>query len=107
MPELKTQGVDMDLLWQTRLDGLSLQAGATYTDAKYGDDALPDTALALLPGSTASFAPKWALTGGVTYQWDFNASLMGRLHIGAKHSTAYNTGADLSNRKSKRRKTSH
>src|SRR3546814_6425611 len=78
MPELKTQGVDMDLLWQTRLDGLSLQAGATYTDAKYGDDALPDTALALLPGSTASFAPKWALTGGVTYQWDFNASLMGR-----------------------------
>jgi outer membrane receptor protein involved in Fe transport len=96
IPELKTQGVDMDLLWQTRLDGLSLQGGATYTDAKYGDDPLPDTALALLPGSTASFAPKWALTGGVTYQWNFNASLMGRLNVGAKHTTAYNTGSDLS-----------
>ncbi len=96
IPELTTQGVDMDLLWQTRLDGLSLQGGATYTDAKYGNDALPDTALALLPGSTASFAPKWALTGGITYQWDFNASLMGRINIGAKHTTAYNTGSDLS-----------
>ena len=96
IPELTTQGVDADLLWQTRVTGLSLQAGATYTDAKYGDDPLPDVALALLPGNTVSFAPKWALTGGVSYQWDFNSYLMGRFNVGAKHTTAYNTGSDLS-----------
>lgn len=96
IPELTTQGVDADLLWQTRIPGLSLQAGATYTDAKYGDAPLPDAALALLPGNTAGFAPKWALTGGVTYQWDFNDYLMGRFNVGAKHTTEYNTGSDLS-----------
>jgi len=95
VPELTTKGLDADLLWQTRIPGLSLQAGATYTDAKYGDDPLPDAGLALIPGNTASFAPKWAITGGVTYQWDFNAYLMGRFNIGAKHTTEYNTGSDL------------
>lgn len=96
IPELTTRGVDADMLWQTRVPGLSLQGGMIYTDARYGDDALPDAALALLPGSTASFAPKWAFTGGVTYQWDFNSYLMGRFNVGAKHSTEYNTGSDLS-----------
>ena len=95
VPELTSKGLDADLLWQTRISGLSLQAGATYTDAKYGDELLPDTALALVPGGTASFAPKWAITGGVTYQWNFNSYLMGRFNAGAKHMTEYNTGSDL------------
>ncbi len=96
IPRMTTQGLDADMLWQTRVSGLSLQGGATYTDAKYGNDALPDAALALLPGNTVGFAPKWALTGGLTYQWDFNSRLMGRFNIGAKHTTEYNTGSDLS-----------
>ncbi|HZY32626.1 MAG TPA: TonB-dependent receptor [Rhodanobacter sp.] len=95
VPELTTKGVDADMLWQTRIPGLSLQGGATYTDAKYGNDLLPDPALAHVPGNTAGFAPKWALTGGVTYQWNFNDYLMGRLNVGAKHMTEYNTGSDL------------
>lgn len=95
IPELVSKGADADLLWQTRTPGLSLQAGATYTDAKYGDDPLPDPALALVPGGTAGFAPKWAFTGGVTYEWQFNSYLMGRLNVGAKHMTQYNTGSDL------------
>ncbi len=95
IPELITKGMDADLLWQTSITGLSLQAGATYTDAKYGNDLLPDAALALVPGNTAGFAPKWALTGGVTYQWNFSDYLMGRFNVGAKHMTEYNTGSDL------------
>ncbi len=95
IPELISKGLDADLLWQTHVPGLSLQAGATYTDAKYGNDPLPDPALALVPGGTASFAPKWALTGGVTYQWNFNSYLMGRFNLGAKYMTEYNTGSDL------------
>jgi iron complex outermembrane receptor protein len=95
IPRLTTKGVDVDMLWQTRLTGLSLQGGLTYTDAKYGNEPLPDVALALLPGNTVSFAPKWAFTGGVTYQWDFTSTLMGRFNVGAKHTTAYNTGSDL------------
>ncbi|HEY8586163.1 MAG TPA: TonB-dependent receptor [Rhodanobacter sp.] len=95
VPELITKGLDADVLWQTQVPGLSLQAGATYTDAKYGNDLLPDPELSLVPGNTAGFAPKWALTGGVTYQWNFNDYLMGRFNVGAKHMTEYNTGSDL------------
>ncbi|HZX71132.1 MAG TPA: TonB-dependent receptor [Rhodanobacter sp.] len=95
VPELTTRGLDTDLLWQTRVTGLSLLAGATYTHAKYGNELLPDPALALIPGGTAGFAPRWALTGGFTYQWNFTSSLIGRFNAGAKYMTEYNTGSDL------------
>ncbi|MGY3039998.1 iron complex outermembrane receptor protein [Rhodanobacter sp. TND4EL1] len=95
VPQLVSKGLDTDLLWQTRIPGLSLQAGGTYTDAKYGDQPLPDPSLALVPGGTAGFAPTWSLTGGVTHQWNFNDYLMGRFNIGAKYMTKYNTGSDL------------
>ncbi|CAM5378568.1 tRNA-dihydrouridine synthase B [Rhodanobacter lindaniclasticus] len=49
----------------------------------------------MIPGNTASFAPKWAFTGGITYQWHFNDRRIGRFNVGAKHTTANNTGSDL------------
>ncbi|MEO7326068.1 MAG: TonB-dependent receptor [Dokdonella sp.] len=96
VPKLTTQGVDADLLWQTRITGLTVSGGVTYTDAKYGDDLLPDAALALLPGSRASFAPKWTATAGFAYQWNFGADLTARFNVGAKYTSDYNTGSDLS-----------
>ncbi len=99
IPELSTQGLDMDVLWQTSIEGLTLQGGATYTDAQYGDDALPDAALSRLPGSTASFAPEWQVSGSVTYEWDFASNLVGRFNVGAKYTTEYNTGSDLAPQK--------
>ncbi len=95
IPKLKTSGLDADLLWQTNLTGLSVQSGLTYLKSKYGNDLLPEIELRRLPGSTASFTPKWAFTGGFTYAWNFGSSLTGRFNIGAKHTTAYNTGSDL------------
>lgn len=99
IPELTTQGLDMDVLWQTPVEGLTLQGGATYTDAQYGDDALPDAALSRLPGSTASFAPEWQVSGSVTYEWNFASNLVGRFNVGAKYSSEYNTGSDLAPQK--------
>ncbi|MEO8366605.1 MAG: TonB-dependent receptor [Pseudoxanthomonas sp.] len=94
IPELRSQGVDAEVLWQPR-KGLMLQAGATYTDAHYGDDLLPDADLHLLPGNRAAFAPKWSGSAGLTYEWDFTSALSGRFNIGAKYSSSYNTGSDL------------
>ena len=99
IPDLTTRGLDADLLWQTGMKGLTLQGGATYTHAKYGDDLLPDAALARLPGSTASFAPKWQVSGSVTYEWDFSSNLVGRFNVGAKYTSEYNTGSDLAPQK--------
>ena len=93
IPEVTSQGLDAELLWKT--GGWMVQTGLTYADTKYGDDLLPDADLALLPGSRASFAPKWSVTGSVGYQWDVGSNLEASAHLGAKYMSDYNTGSDL------------
>ncbi len=93
IPEVISQGLDAELLWKT--GGWMVQTGLTYADTKYGDDLLPDADLALLPGSRASFAPKWSVTGSVGYEWDMGSNLEASAHLGAKYMSDYNTGSDL------------
>ena len=93
IPEVTSQGVDAELLWQR--NGLMLQAGLTYADTKYGNDLLPDADLALLPGSRTSFAPKWSGTTSVGYEWDVGGNLRASAYLGAKFMSEYNTGSDL------------
>ncbi|KWS03545.1 TonB-dependent receptor [Lysobacter capsici AZ78] len=95
IPEVVSQGIDTEILWQPGIKGLMLQGGVMYADTKYGNDPLPDADLAKLPGARASFAPLWSASASVTYQWDFGSSLIGRANIGAKYSSDYNTGSDL------------
>jgi outer membrane receptor protein involved in Fe transport len=93
IPKVTSQGLDAELMWKT--GGWMVQSGLTYADTKYGDDALPDTDLRLLPGSRPSFAPKWSVVGSVGYDWDIGANLKARAHVGAKYMSDYNTGSDL------------
>jgi iron complex outermembrane recepter protein len=93
IPKVTSQGLDTELLWQT--GGWMVQTGLTYADTKYGDDPLPDAGLALLPGSRASFAPKWSVTGSFGYKWEMGSNLEARAHLGAKYMSDYNTGSDL------------
>lgn len=95
VPELTSTGVDVEMLWQTGVDGLLLQGGLTYADTRYGDDRLPDADLALLPGSRASFAPLWSLSASASYEWELGARWVARANLGVKHASAYNTGSDL------------
>ncbi len=95
IPEVVSKGIDTEVLWQTRVDGLSLQGGVVYADTRYGDDPLPDADLVRLPGARASFAPYWSATASVTYEWDFTDTLIGRANLGAKYMSDYNTGSDL------------
>ena len=93
IPKVTSRGVDAEVLYQR--GGLFLQGGLTYATTKYGDDLLPDADLVLLPGSTASFAPKWSATTSVGYEFDVGRNLVARLHVGAKYMSEYNTGSDL------------
>ena len=95
IPKVTSQGLDAEMLWNTGVDGLSMQAGLVYADTKYGDDVLPDAGLVLLPGSQMSFAPKWSGNANVTYEWDMGSRLVGRFNVGAKYMSEYNTGSDL------------
>ncbi|MFZ0270160.1 TonB-dependent receptor [Caulobacter sp.] len=98
VPEVKSKGVDVDFMWFTPVRGLSLQSGLSYADTKYGDQKVPNdpnNALALLPGSRLSLAPKYSATGSLTYEHPLGEALKGRFNIGAKYSSSYNTGSDL------------
>ncbi|WP_395942647.1 TonB-dependent receptor [Brevundimonas sp.] len=102
IPELKTQGVDADMMWFTPLDGLTLTAGVTYTDAEYGAFTAADLTspgrfpqLSLLPGARPSFAPEWSLAGSVNFDRSLGGGLRGGFSLSAKYMTEYNTGSDL------------
>lgn len=95
VPSVTSQGADAEVLWQTGIEGLQLQAGVTYADTQYGPDRLPDADLFLLPDSRVSFAPLWSSNAAVTYEWPIGDTLVGRFNLGAKFSSEYNTGSDL------------
>ncbi len=104
IPEVVSQGVDTEILWQPNaIQGLMLQGGLMYADTQYGDErptaefqTTPTLGpLYKLPGSQASFAPLWSASGSVTYEWDFGSSLVGRFNVGAKYMSEFNTGSDL------------
>src|SRR5690606_8700552 len=95
IPELKSRGLDLDLMWQTPVDGLSLQGGATWLDAQFGDDLLPDADLVLLPGATPGFMPRWQANASMTYEWDVADNLLGRVYLGGRYTGEHNTGSDL------------
>lgn len=102
IPELKSRGVDADMVWFTPVEGLSFQGGVTYTDAKYGQFGAGDLSspgrfpqLSLLPGARASFAPEWSLTGALAFDRELGGGLRGGFNLSAKYSTEYNTGSDL------------
>lgn len=102
IPELVTRGVDADFLWFTPVDGLSLSAGVTYTDAQYGRFGAADLAvpgnfpqLSLIPGGVPAFAPEWSGTGSVNFERSIGNGLRLGMSLSAKYSTEYNTGSDL------------
>ena len=101
VPELTTRGVDADMVWFTPVEGLTLQGGVTYTDAKYSDFTAADLTnparfpqLSLLPGARASFAPEWSLTSSISYERSIGGLRAG-FNLSGKYQTEYNTGSDL------------
>ena len=107
IPKVVSQGIDAELMWKpVAVKGLMLHGGLTYADTKYGHErptaefmigATPDKygALYKLPGSQASFAPKWSTSGSATYEWDVGSNMTGRFNVGAKYMSEFNTGSDL------------
>lgn len=93
IPETSSTGIEAQIAWSR--GGFSLRSGLIYADTSYGDDALADSALALLPGNRPGFAPKWSFTGAVGYEWQLSDNLSALVDVGFKHVSDYNTGYDL------------
>ncbi len=101
IPTLTSKGLDNELMWQTGIQGLMLQAGLTYADTRFGKNIpgalfqAPAGALNRLPGAHPSFAPEWSGTAGITYEKDIAHNLLVRFNISAKYTSSENAGTDL------------
>lgn len=100
LPQVVSQGVDLDLIWRSPLEQLSVQAGITYAETEIEDFG---SALATFrperDNDRLSFAPKWSGSLSATFQQPLNGNLVWRANIGGKYTSEYNTGSNLDPRK--------
>jgi outer membrane receptor protein involved in Fe transport len=94
IPEVTSKGVDLDFLW-VPAQKLSFQGGVTYAETVYGNFTPGPGISPRLPNNNVSFAPRWSGTLAATFSQPLGASLLFRTNVGAKTTSAYNTGSDL------------
>ncbi len=112
VPEVEVSGAEMDFIWRTPIEGLSLQGGAAYNDATYGPDCTPlascggwvgnnrnpitgELTLARLPNAQLTNSPEWTATTAITYERPIFGGLNGLFYLDARYVDDQNTGSDL------------
>jgi iron complex outermembrane receptor protein len=112
VPEVVVDGAELDMIWRTPLDGLSLQGGVAYNDATYGSDCTPiatcggwvqqnrnpitgELTLARLPNAQLTNSPEFTATGSITYDFPIGSVMNGLFYIDARYVDDQQTGSDL------------
>jgi outer membrane receptor protein involved in Fe transport len=105
IPEVTSEGAELDLIWRTPIEGLSFQGGVAYTDATYGpntgwveanrDPILANLTLARLPNSQLTNAPEWTSTLSATYERPILNNMRFLAYADARWVDEQNTGSDL------------
>jgi iron complex outermembrane recepter protein len=104
VPEVISQGVEVESFWNTPVDGLSANLAVQYTDAHYGDIAdflafPPNTGLFLLRDAQLTHAPEWVVSGGFDFEFPLFMDFVGLLHADARWQDDMITGSNLDPRK--------
>jgi outer membrane receptor protein involved in Fe transport len=100
VPQITSQGLDTDFVYFPIRD-LALQGGVTVADTRYDlnpaqlAELQARTAFQGSEGSRLSLAPLYSASLSVTYTERLNNDFKLRYNVGAKYSSAYNTGSDL------------
>jgi outer membrane receptor protein involved in Fe transport len=100
LPQVVSQGVDLDFVWYTPLEQLSFQGGVTYADTTIEDfGAAEQFFRPEREDDQLSFAPEWSASLSTTYEQPIGGSLLLRGNIGVRYTSEYNTGSNLDPRK--------
>jgi len=102
LPQVVSQGVDLDFVWYTPLEQLTFQGGVTYADTQIEDFGGPGNLAFFRPerkDDTLSFAPEISASLSATYEQPIGDNLLIRGNIGARYTSEYNTGSNLDPRK--------
>ena len=76
-----TQGVELESVWLTPLEGLSLQGAVSYIDATFGDEVGSLAAgEPVVGGEQIGDAPEWSGTVGFNYEASFGENITGNLN---------------------------
>jgi outer membrane receptor protein involved in Fe transport len=94
VPKVISKGVDLDFIYLTPVEGLTINGGATYAETYY-PKSNPLFLGGNLPGARLSLAPLWSGSLGITYEHKIGDDLIGRFAINSKSVSGYNTGSDL------------
>ena len=94
IPGVESTGFEVDGIWNTQIDGLTVQGGLAYTDTTYVDFEPVSDALGLLPGQTISFAPEWTLSGSVAYETMLTPEYRMRASLNGRWTDDYGTASD-------------
>ncbi|NJR20276.1 MAG: TonB-dependent receptor, partial [Hyphomonadaceae bacterium] len=110
VPEVVSQGAELDFFYRTPIDGLTISGGAAYTFAEYtknlGSAAQPNTFLGrnpnlyFLPGSQLTSAPVWTFGSAINYERSvFNDAGLLKTYLDFRRSSEYLTGSNVDPRK--------
>lgn len=106
LPEVTSYGFEIDGQWAPKED-LSINGGITYAVAEYAD-VLPGAifaqpsaenpaggALFQLPGQQITNAPKWSISGSMSYQPQISDDLKAIVYLDGRFTSDLSTGSDL------------
>jgi iron complex outermembrane receptor protein len=102
LPQVVSQGVDLDIVWFTPLEQLSIQGGVTYADTEIKDFGTPATLATFSTdrkNDRLSFAPEWSASVSATFEQPVASGLLLRANLGAKYMSEFNTGSNLARSK--------
>jgi len=95
IPEVVTQGAEIDALWRTPIEGLSFQGGVAYTEAEYGAFAPGPGISNRLPNARLTNSPLWTATGAWTYERPVGDNLTGLVYVDSRYMSNIVSGSDL------------
>jgi outer membrane receptor protein involved in Fe transport len=95
IPKVTSKGVDLDFVYRTPVEGLSLNGGVTYAVTQFGNFVPGPGVGVRLPSSRLSYAPLWSVSWAAAYQTDLSANLKLRASLSSRYTSRYNTGSNL------------
>jgi outer membrane receptor protein involved in Fe transport len=104
LPQVVSQGAELDVVWVTPIEQLTLQGGVTYAETEIKDitpSGMVNGQALFRPereNDRLSYAPKVSAVLSATFDQPLG-NLVARANVGAKYSSSYNTGSNLDPRK--------
>jgi iron complex outermembrane recepter protein len=110
VPEVVSQGAELDFFWRAPIDGLTVSGGLAYTLAEYtknlGVASDPTTFLGrnpnlyYLPGAQLTSAPVWTFGSAINYERSiFSDNAILKTYVDFRRTSEYLTGSNLDPRK--------